>query len=94
VVGAYGNSTYPNVCLLPGLYQKLAVAGYGDFEEYVLDMLLLGRDNAFARAVAQGDLVGDDAPLRRAAQHDLDVLQAGAMPYAIHRFASSYCFHG
>ncbi len=41
--------------------------------------ILLGRDNAFARAVAQGN-VTRDAPIMRAVACDLDVLQQLALP--------------
>ncbi len=35
------------------LYQLLLASGYSSWEDYVLDQLLLGRENPFARAVAQ-----------------------------------------
>lgn len=42
----------------------------------LLEQVLLGRDNAFARAVAQGNLEAG-APVLRAVAYDLDVLQVG-----------------
>ncbi len=41
-----------------------------------LPQILLGRDNAFARAVAQGGLEAG-APVLKAVAYDLDVLQVG-----------------
>lgn len=41
--------------------------------------ILLGRDNAFARAVAQGNLE-PNAPVLKAVAYDLDVLQEMCMP--------------
>lgn len=43
-------------------------------QDYVLEQILLGRDNTFARAVAQGTLEAN-APMLRAVAYDLDVLQ-------------------
>lgn len=34
-------------------FQALLATGYDTWQDYVLDQILLGRDNAFARAVAQ-----------------------------------------
>lgn len=44
-----------------------------------MSQVLLGRENAFARAVAQGNLE-DGAPLIKALQYDLDVLQQLSIP--------------
>ncbi|GLC51367.1 hypothetical protein PLESTB_000494700 [Pleodorina starrii] len=60
-------------------YNLLLTAGYDSWQDYVLDQILLGRDNAFARAAAQGTL-DDDAPVLRAVAYDLDVLQELALP--------------
>ncbi|KAG2499306.1 hypothetical protein HYH03_002884 [Edaphochlamys debaryana] len=55
-------------------YSLLLTAGYDSWQDYLLDQILLGRDNAFARAAAQGTLEGG-APVLRAVAYDLDVLQ-------------------
>ncbi|KXZ56697.1 hypothetical protein GPECTOR_1g628 [Gonium pectorale] len=55
-------------------YSLLLTAGYDSWQDYVLDQILLGRDNAFARAAAQGTL-DPGAPLHKAVAYDLDVLQ-------------------
>lgn len=68
IVAAYGK-----------FYSVLLAAGYESWQDYVLDQVLLGRDNAFARAVAQGGLE-DGAPLLEAVAHDLDVLQSLCIP--------------
>lgn len=44
------------------LYQLLLASGYESWQDYLLDQLLLGRDNPLARAVAQGTLE-DGAPV-------------------------------
>ena len=44
-----------------------------------MDQLLLGRDNAFARAVAQGN-VDLNSPVLRAVAYDLDILQQLSIP--------------
>ncbi|GBF92461.1 hypothetical protein Rsub_04565 [Raphidocelis subcapitata] len=61
------------------LYQLLMAAGHDSWQDYVLDQVLFGRENAFARAAAQG---GADAraPSMEAVAYDLDVLQDLAMP--------------
>lgn len=60
-------------------YNLLLTAGYDTWQDYVLDQILLGRDNAFARAVAQGNLE-PGAPVLRAVAYDLDVLQELSLP--------------
>ncbi|KAG2443031.1 hypothetical protein HYH02_009446 [Chlamydomonas schloesseri] len=60
-------------------YSLLLTAGYDTFQDYILDQILLGRDNAFARAVAQGTLEAG-APVLRAVAYDLDALQELALP--------------
>lgn len=45
-------------------------------QDYLLDQLLMGRDCAIARAVAQGN-VEEGAPILKALAHDLDRLQVG-----------------
>jgi predicted AAA+ superfamily ATPase len=60
-------------------YSLLLQAGYGDFETYLLDQLLLGRENPFARACAEGK-VQKGAPILRAVEYDLDILQQLAVP--------------
>ncbi|MEW5310001.1 MAG: hypothetical protein WDW38_001837 [Sanguina aurantia] len=60
-------------------YGLLLSAGYDSWEDYLLEQLLLGRDNSFARAAAQGTL-GAGAPILQAVAYDLDVLQEIAVP--------------
>lgn len=55
-------------------FQILVTAGYQDWQSYVLDQILLGRDNNFARLAAQDEL-DSRAPLLKAVAYDLDVLQ-------------------
>lgn len=55
-------------------YQLLLTSGYDSWQDYVLDQLLLGRDNPFARAVAQGNCE-EGAPVLEAVAYDLDTLQ-------------------
>jgi hypothetical protein len=47
----------------------------------LLLQILLGRDNPFARAVAQGNLQ-EGAPLMKAVAYDLDTLQVKSPPLA------------
>ncbi|GFR41274.1 hypothetical protein Agub_g1949, partial [Astrephomene gubernaculifera] len=62
------------------LFSLLLAAGYDSWADYLLDQILLGRDNSFARAAAQGSLeAGGGAPLLRAVSYDLDVLQELAL---------------
>ncbi|KAF6251040.1 hypothetical protein COO60DRAFT_1275392 [Scenedesmus sp. NREL 46B-D3] len=67
IVGAYAK-----------FYNLLLLSGYECFSEYVVDQILLGRDNNFARAVAQGQVM-DGAPILQAAAYDLDTLQGLAI---------------
>ena len=60
-------------------YGLLLQAGFATWEEYLMDQLLLGRDNAFARAVAQGN-VDLNSPVLRAVAYDLDILQQLSIP--------------
>ncbi|GIL72705.1 hypothetical protein Vretimale_4412 [Volvox reticuliferus] len=60
-------------------YNLLLASGHDSWQDYILDQVLLGRDNAFARAAAQGTL-DDDAAVLRAVAYDLDVLQELALP--------------
>mmetsp|Transcript_4838 Transcript_4838/g.10389 ORF Transcript_4838/g.10389 Transcript_4838/m.10389 type:complete len:497 (+) Transcript_4838:49-1539(+) len=60
-------------------YNLLLTAGYDSWEDYLLDQILLGRDNAFARAVAQGN-VEAGSPILKAVAYDLDVLQQICLP--------------
>ncbi|WIA40947.1 hypothetical protein OEZ86_004601 [Tetradesmus obliquus] len=59
-------------------YGLLLLSGYECFSDYVVDQILLGRDNSFARAVAQGQ-VQDGAPILQAVAYDLDTLQGLAI---------------
>eukprot|EP00878_Enallax_costatus_P017062 GHUV01017914.1.p1 GENE.GHUV01017914.1~~GHUV01017914.1.p1 ORF type:complete len:556 (+),score=170.71 GHUV01017914.1:1048-2715(+) len=59
-------------------YNLLMLSGYDDFQDYILDQILLGRDNPFARAVAQGQ-VQQGAPILQAVAYDLDTLQGLAV---------------
>lgn len=59
-------------------YNLLMLSGYEDFQDYILDQILLGRDNPFARAVAQGQ-VQPGAPILQAVAYDLDTLQGLAV---------------
>lgn len=67
IVAAYGK-----------FYNLLMLSGYDDFQDYILDQILLGRDNPFARAVAQGQ-VQQGAPILQAVAYDLDTLQGLAI---------------
>eukprot|EP00879_Flechtneria_rotunda_P022214 GHRR01023438.1.p1 GENE.GHRR01023438.1~~GHRR01023438.1.p1 ORF type:complete len:493 (+),score=139.30 GHRR01023438.1:778-2256(+) len=67
IVAAYGK-----------FYQLLLLSGYDDWQDYVLDQILLGRDNHFARAVAVGQ-VQQGAPILQAVAYDLDTLQGLAV---------------
>lgn len=59
-------------------YGTLLAAGYDSWQDYLLDQLLMARDNPLARSIAQGNME-DDAPIMTALAHDLDVLQVRSM---------------
>lgn len=55
-------------------YNLLLTSGYESWQDYVLDQIFFGRDNPYARGVAQGT-VAQNAPMTAALAYDLDVLQ-------------------
>ena len=63
IVGAYSR-----------FFQLLMAAGHDSWQDYVLDQILMGRDNSFARAAAQGGARADAAAMEAVA-YDLDMLQ-------------------
>eukprot|EP00798_Chlamydomonas_sp_ICE-L_P007960 gene7960-1176_t len=50
------------------------------WEDYVLDQILMARDNSFARAVAQTGKLDPDSPALKGVAYDLDVLQQLCIP--------------
>lgn len=63
-------------------YSLLMMSGYDDWRDYLLDQVLLGRDNPFARAAAQGQ-VEKNAPILQAVAYDLDTLQGLCVPLGV-----------
>eukprot|EP00884_Botryococcus_braunii_P012392 jgi/Botrbrau1/21153/Bobra.0061s0047.1 len=55
-------------------YSQLIATGNSSWQEYVVDQIFWGRDNPFARSVADGQLPADSG-IRTAARYDLDALQ-------------------
>lgn len=55
-------------------YSSLAAGNYLSWQDYLLEEVLTGKFNAFARAAAKGELP-KSSPLHKAAAFDLDVLQ-------------------
>ena len=79
-VTAKYQATNKDVLALYGKFYSLLVqAGFSEFEAYLVDQILLGRENPFARACAEGK-VSKGAPILRAAEYDLDILQQLSVP--------------
>ncbi|KAG1659329.1 hypothetical protein FOA52_010377 [Chlamydomonas sp. UWO 241] len=74
ITGKYQASNKDVLAAYAKLYNLLQQAGMDSWEEYLMEQILTARDNAFARAVAQGSL-NEGAPALKAVAYDLDVLQ-------------------
>ncbi|GAX82202.1 hypothetical protein CEUSTIGMA_g9630.t1 [Chlamydomonas eustigma] len=79
VLNKYQASNKEVVSAYTKFYSLLLQSGFNSWEEYLLDQILLGRENAFARAVAQGG-VESGAAIMRAVAYDLDLLQQLTLP--------------
>lgn len=55
-------------------YSSLAVASHLSWQDFLLEQILLGKQNAFAKAAARGELPRS-SPRHKAAAYDLDILQ-------------------